>query len=425
MTSTLPNNQAYLATKIKQSLRSATQRFVKTPERSLEQAYQAVLRIEAIEDEYFNGGTICFESANHSTSVTSFLQADFEKSLNIAKLRLAEFKASCFFLDNRRSSHLAKLRLVDEVLDKYAAKKHTSSALLALPESVNPPVVKAKVKNHYSSTINDLNFETVTDKTGALPRSIGRTVNRIKNDFDPRAEEEVVRKFRSSRAKTTTAVRFAIMLVLVPVLTQQLSKQFVVTPLIHHFRGEQTQVFLNQEMQEDALRELQSFEEGLKFQSMINLAPPLSSEAIEEQVKHKAAEIAQEFQHKSNSAIGNVFADIIAVGSFGLLLLVSRKEIAILKSFMDEIVYGLSDSAKAFIIILFTDIFVGFHSPHGWEVVLEGFASHLGVAANKSMISLFIATVPVILDTIFKYWIFRYMSKISPSAVATLRNMNE
>jgi hypothetical protein len=34
---------------------------------------------------------------------------------------------------------------------------------------------------------------------------------------------------------------------------------------------------------------------------------------------------------------------------------------------MDEIVYGLSDSAKAFIIILFTDMFVGFHSPHGWE----------------------------------------------------------
>ncbi len=96
-----------------------------------------------------------------------------------------------------------------------------------------------------------------------------------------------------------------------------------------------------------------------------------------------------------------------------------------LKSFMDEIVYGLSDSAKAFIIILFTDIFVGFHSPHGWEVVLEGLSSHLGIAANKSMISLFIATVPVIMDTIFKYWIFRYLSRMSPSAVATLRNMNE
>jgi hypothetical protein len=29
------------------------------------------------------------------------------------------------------------------------------------------------------------------------------------------------------------------------------------------------------------------------------------------------------------------------------------------------------------------------------------------------------------MDTIFKYWIFRYLSRMSPSAVATLRNMNE
>jgi len=37
----------------------------------------------------------------------------------------------------------------------------------------------------------------------------------------------------------------------------------------------------------------------------------------------------------------------------------------------------------------------------------------------------FIATIPVILDTLFKYWIFRYLNRLSPSAVATYRTMNE
>ena len=92
---------------------------------------------------------------------------------------------------------------------------------------------------------------------------------------------------------------------------------------------------------------------------------------------------------------------------------------------MDDIVYGLSDSAKAFIIILLTDVFVGFRSPHGWEVILEGIADHLDVPANRSLIFLFIATSPVILDSIFKYWVFRYLSRISPSALATLKTMNE
>jgi hypothetical protein len=92
---------------------------------------------------------------------------------------------------------------------------------------------------------------------------------------------------------------------------------------------------------------------------------------------------------------------------------------------MDDVIYGLSDSAKAFVIILFTDVFVGFHSPHGWEVILEGVSRHLGLPENRQFIFLFIATFPVILDTVFKYWIFRYLNRSSPSAVATYKNMNE
>ncbi len=170
---------------------------------------------------------------------------------------------------------------------------------------------------------------------------------------------------------------------------------------------------------------MQSFEEELKFDSLIKGSPQIAPELLEERLREKAKEIAEEFQHKSRDAIGNIFADLLGIGAFATVIVTNQKGIIALKSFIDDIVYGLSDSAKAFIIILFTDVFVGFHSPHGWEVVLEGLASHLGIAANKSAISLFIATVPVFLDTVFKYWIFRYLSRISPSAVATLRNMNE
>ena len=84
-----------------------------------------------------------------------------------------------------------------------------------------------------------------------------------------------------------------------------------------------------------------------------------------------------------------------------------------------------SVASKAFLIILFTDIFVGFHSPHGWEIVIEGILRHLGLPESRDFIFIFISTFPVILDTIFKYWIFRYLNKISPSAVATYHNMNE
>ena len=259
-----------------------------------------------------------------------------------------------------------------------------------------------------------------------LPRSILRTVDRIKQDLDPDAEVDVVRNFRNSKTQTTVAITFVLQLIIVPLLAQYLSKNFVVAPVVESFRARtQADVFLNVAMEEDALHELQQFEERFRFEVLIGKAPELSEVEIEDRVRQKAFQIEEDYRQRSADAIENVFADVIAVLSFSLLLTSCRAQVATLKAFIDEIVYGLSDSAKAFIIILFTDTFVGFHSPHGWEVLLEGMANHLGLPANRNFIFLFIATFPVILDTVFKYWIFRYLNRISPSAVATYKNMNE
>jgi hypothetical protein len=178
-------------------------------------------------------------------------------------------------------------------------------------------------------------------------------------------------------------------------------------------------------MEEEAMGELHRFKEKLEFKNLILSAPKLSQEEIENEIRERATELNEEFHQRGKNAIKNIFADLLALIAFSLVIFNSKQDIVVLKSFMDDIVYGLSDSAKAFIIILFTDMFVGFHSPHGWEVVLEGISKHLGIPENRDFIFLFIATFPVILDSVIKYWIFRYLNRVSPSAVATYRNMNE
>ena len=186
------------------------------------------------------------------------------------------------------------------------------------------------------------------------------------------------------------------------------------------------QVFLHYEMKEKAFEELQNYKETLEFENFLKPeGEKYSEEQIEKAVIEKADEIAEESREESISALSNVFADLLSVLAFAVILLVSKRQVVVLKSFIDSLVYGLSDSAKAFIIILSTDIFVGFHSPHGWDVIMEVMAEHLGVPANKMLISLFIATIPVFMDTVFKYWIFRYLSRMSPSTVATLKEMDD
>ena len=434
--------------------------FLETPDRSLDQAYSAALKIKAIEDEHFDGREVCADNTEYGDNVLNYFCSEVQQNLNIATRRLAEFKASRSFVNlyttqrNYRTSGssyygserseqsaiiLEKLNFIDLVIAKYQSGSLSRALVVTQPENnsiisstsfTQNKQLNLKPKDNSSAQNLTKKSATVSDKTGVLPRSIFRTFQRIKREIDPQSsetEEEVVRKFRSSRNKTIISIKFLLILTIVPLLTHQVTKTFLVKPVVEtYFEQHQNHIiFINSDLEEEALIELKNFEETLRLKSLIGWAPEMTSKEIKEEVQHEAAEIVEQYRHQGIDAIQNIFADLFSLMAFTGVLLVSKKEIAALKSFIDEIIYGLSDSAKAFLIILFTDIFVGYHSPHGWEIILEGIARHFGLPENREFNFLFIATFPVILDTVLKYWIFRYLNRISPSAVATYRNMNE
>ena len=439
-------------------LYSARQWYRETPERALEQAYDAALAIRAIEDEHFGGQPISDRAGDYGHSTLSYFKTELQKYLKVIETRMVEFNASRFFLElpervaaKPKGGHLAdnylhglgvntkdqaslifeKLEFIDGVTGKYINGR--STAIVPVVNEANVPVkYKNRSQNPNENNVSansnnsldavDTNFEEVN----LLPRSLLGTLNRITKELDPEAEKEVVKNFRNSKVKTVISLRFILLLILIPLLTNQLCKNFLIGPIVDQVRlKNNAALFINVDLEEEAFKELERFEQHLKFETLIGRAPQISSEEREKKIEEKAVELAEEYREESGGAIKNVFADLLSCAAFVWILLNNKKEIEILKSFMDDVIYGLSDSAKAFIIILFTDVFVGFHSPHGWEVILEGLSRHLGLPENRQFIFLFIATFPVILDAVFKYWIFRYLNRSSPSAVATYKNMNE
>lgn len=439
-------------------LYSAHQWYRETPERALEQAYDAALAIKAIEDEHFGGQGISERSGDYGHSTLSYFKSELQKYLKVIETRMVEFNASRSFLElpdrvgakpqaghsadhhphglgldnkDRASLVFEKLEFIDGIIDKYINNSR-STAIVPLVSSVNVQVKSTSSSQPHANqglaNSNQTNGEvdTSSEEVNLLPRSLLGTLNRITKELDPEAEKDVVRNFRNSKVKTVISLRFILLLILVPLLINQISKNFIVGPVVDHFRVKQNApLFINVDLEEEAFKELERFEQHLKFDTLIGMAPSLSSEETEKKISEKAVELAQEYRSESNGAIKNIFADLISCMAFAAIIVNNKREIEILKSFMDDVVYGLSDSAKAFVIILFTDVFVGFHSPHGWEIILEGVSRHLGLPENRQFIFLFIATFPVILDTVFKYWIFRYLNRSSPSAVATYKNMNE
>lgn len=434
-----------------------------TPERAIDAAYRAAIKIKAIEDDHFAGQIVSSRSVEYSASVLKVFKGDVRNYLNTINARLTEFKISRGLLifantqpndssqsivrytngfdDTRELTALEKLAFIDAVTDKYKTAAFQELEITPTRRLDESKKNKRLIINKNDRTLalnsalqekngKEVNTDTVTDKTGVLPRSFMKTLNRIKQEIDPKAEdteEELVKKFRKSRNKTAISIRFLLILIIVPLLTHQVTKTVLVSPLVQRYFEEHSQevLFINQDLEEEAFMELHQYEEELHFKTMIGSIPPLSKEAEKLKIKEKAEELSAEFRGRGINAISNVFADLFSILAFGSIIYFCKREIQVIKSFIDEIAYGLSDSAKAFLIILLTDIFVGYHSPHGWEIILEGIAQHLGLPDSRQFNFLFIATFPVILDTVLKYWIFRYLNRISPSSVATYKNMNE
>nr|NP_053842.1 envelope membrane protein [Porphyra purpurea]P51232.1 RecName: Full=Potassium/proton antiporter CemA; AltName: Full=Chloroplast envelope membrane protein A; Short=CemA [Porphyra purpurea]AAC08118.1 hypothetical chloroplast ORF 10 [Porphyra purpurea] len=268
--------------------------------------------------------------------------------------------------------------------------------------------------------------QSTFEKVGPIPRSITNTFEKFRKELDPNGESEAIEEFRLSRHQTITSVKYIFLLLISPVLVNQASKFFDFGPCIDYlWNQEQPKIFINSSQEERAFAELQRFEEKIHFEVLLNPSGNISYEIIEKRVQLKARELGEYYANESANAVKNILSDILSIAVFILLMITGQRQISIVKSFLNEIIYGLSDTAKAFLIILFTDMFVGFHSPHGWEVIIEVILRHLGLPESRDFIFLFISTFPVILDTIFKYWIFRYLNQVSPSAVATYHNMNE
>ncbi|MFW6315512.1 MAG: proton extrusion protein PcxA [Cyanobacteriota bacterium] len=415
-----------------------------SPEKSLEKAYRAALMIKLIEDEYFDQKPVRLENSSYSEEVFAYFQQEIKHNLKIVQENIKSFKQSRAFLRwsaqdyprnkifNNTDLILEKLNLVDDIVSTYDG----SNSKRSKGDNDKKKSISFEEEAVYEEKLRNVSEEKqlskskrISDETSVLPRSLLRTLNRIKREVEKSsdAEEEVIRNFRTSRDKTAISIRFLLILVIVPLLTHQIAKTFIIAPIAEHYfvQEEQQVLFINRDFREEALEELQHFEETLRFEEILGMEPEMSDAEMEEKIREKAVEIAEHYRSRSLNAIENIVADICSVIAFVIIIYTSQEEISVLKSFIDEFIYGLSDSTKAFIIILSTDIFVGYHSPHGWEIILEEVSRHFGLPENREFNFLFIATFPVILDTIFKYWIFRYLNRISPSAVATYRNMNE
>lgn len=187
----------------------------------------------------------------------------------------------------------------------------------------------------------------------------------------------------------------------------------------------QSEIFLNDIQEKSILKKFIEFEELLLLDEMIKEYPETRLQNLRIGIYKETIQLIKTHNEDRMNMILHFSTNIICFVILSGYSILGNQELIILNSWVQEFLYNLSDTIKAFSILLLTDLCIGFHSTHGWELMIGSVYKDFGFAHNDQIISGLVSTFPVILDTILKYWIFRYLNRVSPSLVVIYHSMND
>nr|YP_009659168.1 chloroplast envelope membrane protein [Antiaris toxicaria]QCQ82386.1 chloroplast envelope membrane protein [Antiaris toxicaria] len=186
-----------------------------------------------------------------------------------------------------------------------------------------------------------------------------------------------------------------------------------------------SEIFLNDIQEKSILKKFIELEELSRFDEILKEYPERRLQKLHIGIYNETIQLIKMHNEGRIHTILHFSTNIISFVILSVYSILSNEELIFLNSCLQEFLYNLSDTIKAFSILLLTDLCIGFHSPHGWELMIASIYKDFGFAHNDQIISGVVSTFPVILDTIFKYWIFRYLNRVSPSLVVIYHSMND
>nr|YP_009973010.1 chloroplast envelope protein [Acer stachyophyllum]QNH84639.1 chloroplast envelope protein [Acer stachyophyllum]QRF98395.1 chloroplast envelope protein [Acer stachyophyllum subsp. stachyophyllum] len=187
----------------------------------------------------------------------------------------------------------------------------------------------------------------------------------------------------------------------------------------------QSETFLNDIQEKSILEKFIELEELFLLDEMVKEFPERHLQKFRMGLHKETIQLIKIHDEDHIHTILHFSTNLICFVILSAYSILGNEELVFLNSWVQEFLYNLSDTIKAFSILLVTDLCIGFHSPHGWELMIGYVYKDFGFFHNDQIISGLVSTFPVILDTIFKYLIFLYLNRVSPSLVVIYHSMND
>ncbi|CAA7398783.1 unnamed protein product [Spirodela intermedia] len=229
------------------------------------------------------------------------------------------------------------------------------------------------------------------------------------------------------RYASVNSAKFLALLVLVPWAVDFAVHDYVLMPFLDRYvktvplAAEAFDVRRNQKL--EMIKALKVEKARYRFEVEIGKAPPLSEEEVWLELQHKARELRDEWRLENRKSFANIWSDMTYGITLFLLMYFNQSKVALLRFTGYKLINNISDTGKAFLIILITDIFLGYHSESGWEALVEAILEHYGLDIDEAAITVFVCFVPVVIDACVKLWLFKILPRLSPNVANIFREM--
>lgn len=255
----------------------------------------------------------------------------------------------------------------------------------------------------------------------------GEEALRIFDEQAAKTNEEKKTKVEIFFDETPNARIFAKFVVFPLVLSQTMNYSFISPYFENQFKdmGEKAaSEMLPMHLRLDILTEVNRSEQMREYDIQMGRAPQLSDKQKTQVRIDEAREIEQKTIELRKKELANRWTDIAFVSAF-LMAFFGRRSAA--KDWIEQSkkwFFDLGPANQAFILLLSSDVLVGYHSADGWNTVLESLGEKYGITDNHAAISIFTALVPVGMDVLFKFWVFKYLRKLAPSTQIILDDID-
>ncbi|XP_065881997.1 protein DAY-LENGTH-DEPENDENT DELAYED-GREENING 1, chloroplastic [Euphorbia lathyris] len=240
-------------------------------------------------------------------------------------------------------------------------------------------------------------------------------------------DDDLLYEDRIFRYASLNSAKFLAVLILVPSALDFAVHDYVLMPFLDRYvktvplAAQMLDVRKSQKL--TMVKDLNVERARYRLEVEIGKSPPLSDEEMWWELRHKALELRDEWRLENRRTFANIWSDMVFGISLFILLYFNQNKVALLKFTGYKIINNISDTGKAFLIILITDIFLGYHSESGWVTLLEIIVDHYGFEVEESVLTIFVCLVPVIIDACVKLWLFKFLPRLSPKVSNIFQEM--